>query len=297
MFKEFSATRSIRLDKLCAEQFKEYSRSYFQFLIEMGSVTCNGKRVKKRMIPSVGDEIQVFFLKAPEMELVPEDIPLEILYEDDAIICINKPAGMVVHPAPGHPNGTFVNALLYHCKALPPQDLRPGIVHRLDKETSGVLLAAKTIEAHQKLIESFSKREIEKEYLAITVGNPPEETIDAPIGRHPVKRKEMATVESGRHALTHFNVIASDGGFALVRARPVTGRTHQIRVHLKMQKTPVLGDPIYGSEKLSRKMGVKRTLLHAQRLTFPHPISGKTLEITAPFPDDFKKWAQSLQKI
>ena len=246
--------------------------------------------MKKREIPQVGDEIQIFFLASPELKLVAEPIPLEILYEDPSVICVYKPVGMVVHPAPGHPTGTFVNALLHHCQSLPPQDLRPGIVHRLDKDTSGVLLAAKTVEAHQKLIASFSNRDIEKEYLTITVGKPSQETVNAPIGRHKIKRKKMTVTETGREALTHFDVLDGYDGFFLVRARPVTGRTHQIRVHLKEQKTPVLGDPIYGSEKLNRKMGIQRTLLHAHRLTFPHPQTREKITITAPPPEDFQKW-------
>ena len=296
MIKSFIVDDPKRLDKLLAEQFIDHSRSYFQYLIEMGSVTRNGKRVKKREIPTVGDEIQIFFSVSPEIKLVPEDIPLEILYEDEAIICINKPVGMVVHPAPGHPTGTFVNALLHHCKSLPLQDLRPGIVHRLDKDTSGVLLAAKTLDAHKQLIESFSNRRIDKEYLTITVGKPSKASIDSPIGRHPVKRKEMAIVETGRHALTHFEVIDSREGFSFVRVKPVTGRTHQIRVHLKTQNAPILGDPIYGPENLSRKMGANRTLLHAHRLSFSHPSTGERVEITAPPPEDFQKWSSYIQK-
>ena len=296
MIKSFIIDEPIRLDKLLAKRFTDYSRSYFQYLIETGSITRNGKGVKKREIPAIGDEIQIFFSASPELELIPEDIPLEILYEDEDVICINKPVGMVVHPAPGHPTGTFVNALLHHCKSLPPQDLRPGIVHRLDKDTSGVLLAAKTSEAHRKLIEAFSNRKIDKEYLTITVGKPSKESIDAPIGRHRVKRKEMTTIETGRHALTHFEVIDSREGFSFVCAKPVTGRTHQIRVHLKAQNTPVLGDPIYGPEKLNRKLGALRTLLHAHRLSFPHPSTGERVEITAPPPDDFQKWSDYIQK-
>jgi len=297
MIKSFIIDEPKRLDKLLAERFTDYSRSYFQYLIEIGSITRNGKGVKKREIPAVGDEIQILFSVPPEMKLIPEDIPLDILYEDEAVICINKPVGMVVHPAPGHPTGTFVNALLYHCKSLPLQDLRPGIVHRLDKDTSGVLLAAKTLDAHRKLIEAFSSRKIDKEYLTITVGKPAKESIDAPIGRHPVKRKEMTTIETGRHALTHFEVIDSREGFSFVRVKPVTGRTHQIRVHLKAQNTPVLGDPIYGPEKLSRKLGARRTLLHAHRLSFPHPSTGERVEITAPPPEDFQKWSRYIQKV
>lgn len=292
--KNFIVEDSKRLDKLLAEVFPEHSRSYFQFLIDAGSVTCNGKKVKKRMIPNLGDEIQIFFLTSPEIELIPEDIPLDILYEDDAVICINKPAGMVVHPAPGHPTGTFVNALLYHCRSLPPQDLRPGIVHRLDKETSGVLLAAKTVDAHKKLIEAFSRREIEKEYQAVVVGNPGEKVIDEPIGRHPLKRKEMTILEKGRHATTIIETLKFSKGFSLVKAKPITGRTHQIRVHLKSINTPVIGDTLYGPVKLSRKLKVERHLLHAYRLTFPHPTNGKKITIEAPLPEDFKSFLKNI---
>jgi len=292
--KNFIVEDSKRLDKLLAEVFPEHSRSYFQFLIDAGSVTCNGKKVKKRMIPNLGDEIQIFFLTSPEIELIPEDIPLDILYEDDAVICINKPAGMVVHPAPGHPTGTFVNALLYHCRSLPPQDLRPGIVHRLDKETSGVLLAAKTVEAHKKLIEAFSRREIEKEYQAVVVGNPGEKVIDEPIGRHPLKRKEMTILEKGRHATTIIETLKFSKGFSLVKAKPITGRTHQIRVHLKSINTPVIGDTLYGPVKLSRKLKVERHLLHAYRLSFPHPTNGKKITIEAPLPEDFKSFLKNI---
>ena len=292
--KNFIVEEPKRLDKLLAEAFPEHSRSYFQYLIDAGSVTCNGKKVKKRVIPKLGDEIQVFFLTSPEIKLTPEDIPLEILYEDEAIICVNKPPGMVVHPAPGHTAETFVNALLYHCRSLPPQDLRPGIVHRLDKETSGVLLAAKTVEAHQKLIDAFSNRAINKEYLAIVVGNPGEIVVNQPIGRHPVKRKKMAIVEKGRQATTHIETLNFSEGFSLVKAKPITGRTHQIRVHLKYLKTPVLGDTLYGPEKLSRKLKVERQLLHAHHLSFSHPIHGKPIEIEAPLPEDFKTFLKFL---
>lgn len=292
--KNFIVEKTNRLDKLLADTFPEHSRNYFQFLIDAGSVTCNGKKVKKRAIPNLGDEIQIFFLACPEIELTPENIPLEVLYEDDAIICVNKPSGMVVHPAPGHPTGTFVNALLYHCRSLPPQDLRPGVVHRLDKETSGVLLAAKTIQAHKKLIEAFSHREIEKEYLAIVVGNPGEKIVDQPIGRHPHKRKEMTILKEGRHATTIIETLKSKKDFSLIQAKPITGRTHQIRVHLKSIKTPVIGDRLYGPESLNRKLKVERHLLHAHRLTFPHPILKKKIVIEAPLPDDFKSFLKNI---
>lgn len=297
MKETFIVDKPKRIDKLLAERFIAHSRNYFQYLIEMGCITCNGRKIKKREIPAVGDEIQIVFVDLPEIDLKPEEIPLEILYEDEAIICINKPAGMVVHPAPGHHSGTFVNALLYYCKSLPMEENRPGIVHRLDKETSGVLLAAKTLETHKKLIEAFSNRHIHKEYLAIVVGNPANQTIEAPIGRHPIKRKEMAISETGRSATTHIELLTSTKGFSLIKATPITGRTHQIRVHLRHIKAPILGDLVYGPSKLSEKLGAKRQLLHAHFLRFSHPITKKIMTITAPIPDDLQKWIDELSKI
>ena len=185
-----------RLDKLLSEKFKSNSRTYFQYLIENGSVLVNNKKVKKRFIPKIGDEIEIFFQALPDISLKAENIPLDILYEDEYIIAINKKANMVVHPAVGNWSNTFVNALLYHCKDLiyKDSDIRPGIVHRLDKNTTGVLLAAKTIKAQQKLIEQFKNREIKKKYLAITINKPKNQIISAPIARHKIKRKEKAIV-------------------------------------------------------------------------------------------------------
>jgi 23S rRNA pseudouridine1911/1915/1917 synthase len=198
---------------------------------------------------------------------------------------------MVVHPAPGHWSGTFVNALLGHCKDLAPSDdpLRPGIVHRLDKETTGVLLAAKTLQAHQKLIEMFSQRKMDKLYLAICQGRPANTTINMPIGRHPVHRKEMTVLPDGREAITEIQVAAFNDKTSLVLAKPRTGRTHQIRVHLKHIGCPIIGDPIYGRKDLH-----DRQLLHAYRLSFDHPITGCPIRILAPIPQDMKQWLQKL---
>ncbi len=190
----------MRLDKLLARHFPEHSRTYFQSLIEQGCVLVNAASLKKREMPKEGDEIDVCFLLTPEMTLEPENIPLDILYEDEYLIAVNKPENMVVHPAPGHPRGTFVNALLHHCRHLPGGDtLRPGIVHRLDKDTTGVLLAAKTAETHAKLVAQFSERRIAKYYLAVCVGTPKDGMIEAPIKRHPIHRKEMSVCfENGK---------------------------------------------------------------------------------------------------
>lgn len=280
-----------RIDKLLTNRFPNHSRTYFQHLIDTGLVLLNGESVKKRVIPEEGDEIEVCFQATPEASLQPEPIPLEILYEDEHLLAINKPPGLVVHPAPGHWTGTFVNALLYHCQNLAPgsDPLRPGIVHRLDKETTGVLLAAKTLIAHQKLIELFSSRRMEKLYLAICYGRPSNGTINIPIGRHPVHRKEMAALPDGREAITEIHVAAFNDKTSLVIAKPRTGRTHQIRVHLKHIGCPVLGDPIYG-----KRDDHDRQLLHAYRLTFDHPITGSPIRLVAPIPSDMRHWMQKL---
>lgn len=280
-----------RIDKLLAARFPRYSRTYFQNLIDSGCVLLNGEPVKKRIVPEEGDEIEVCFQATPEASLEPEDIPLDILYEDEHLLAINKPAGLVVHPAPGHWSGTFVNALLHHCKDIAPGDdpLRPGIVHRLDKDTTGVLIAAKTLPAHQKLIELFSGRRMEKLYLAICHGRPQSALINLPIGRHPVHRKEMAVLPDGREAVTEIQVAACNDKTSLVLAKPRTGRTHQIRIHLKHIGSPILGDPIYG-----QRDSHPRPLLHAYRLSFDHPITGSPIRLIAPIPQDMLQWMQKL---
>lgn len=280
-----------RLDKLLAAHFPSQSRSYFQFLIENDCVLVNGDKIKKREKPKIGDEIEICFLLTPECSLEPENIPLDILYEDEYLLAINKPAGMVVHPAPGHFSHTFVNALLFHCRTLEtsPDNLRPGIIHRLDKDTTGVLLAAKTLSAHQQLVSLFCKREIKKNYLAICLGNPGDVLIEAAIKRHPIKRKEMSICEDGgKEAISRCRVLAHHEKLSLVDVELITGRTHQIRVHLKHRNTPVLGDPVYGSLAANQKYGVTRQLLHAHRLQFIHPMTGQPIEIVAPLPQDMQ---------
>lgn len=273
-----------RLDLLLAQRFSDHSRAYFQEIIANGAVTINGQVAKKRTTPEIGDQIAVHFPPVDEIELVAEEIPLDILYEDAHIIAINKPVGMVVHPAPGHPRGTFVNALLFHCKNIENvgEEHRPGIVHRLDKETSGVLLAAKTRLAHEKLTELFATRQMEKEYLAVCVGNPGNGVVNRPIGRHKVHRKEMTICEKGKEALTEFETIRFEEPFSLVCCKPKTGRTHQIRVHLKSLGTPIFGDRIYGFEKINIKMEAPRMLLHAHKLSFIHPLTEEKISLEAP---------------
>lgn len=282
-----------RLDKILARRFKEiYSRTYFQYLIDEQLVLLNGVPIKKRTKPEEGDEIEVQFASAPEIELNPEQIPLSILYEDDHLLAVNKPAGMVVHPAPGHWSGTFVNGLLYHCGQLAGQDgsLRPGIVHRLDKETSGVLIAAKTLEMQQKLTLLFASRQVYKEYWSICIGKPADGEISAPIGRHPIHRKQMAIVPTGKQAVSFVKTLGWNEKLSFVQIVIATGRTHQIRVHLKYRGTPVLGDALYGNSSVNQFYGVQRQLLHAARTRFKHPLTGEEVELFAPPPEDMRRF-------
>lgn len=286
---------NLRLDKLLSIHFPELSRTYFQYLIEQGCVLVNGKVLKKRQSPKVGDEVEVCFLLTPEISLEPQNIPLDILFEDEYLIAVNKPVGMVVHPAPGHPKDTFVNALLYHCSGLRSQEgIRPGIVHRLDKDTSGVLLAAKTQQAHAQIVAQFMERNVRKDYLAICVGTPKEGLIDAPIKRHPVHRKEMAVCPEGKEAKSLCKILGKSEQLSLVEIQLLTGRTHQIRVHLKHIGCPVLGDAVYGSASANKRFQVERQLLHAYRLEFVHPMTKAPIQISAPVPQDFALMAKIL---
>lgn len=288
-----------RLDKILALRFQEIkSRSYFQYLIEQHKVLLNGELVKKRALPKVGDQIEIQFICLPELSLAPEAIPLDIIFEDESLIVVNKPAGMVVHPAVGNWSGTFVNALLYHCKGLESMldsSVRPGIVHRLDKDTTGLLIAAKTAEAHEKLSTLFSSRKIYKEYLAICIGNPGTLTINRPIGRNPSCYKQMAVVQQGgKEAITHCKTLAFNGKLAFASIELQTGRTHQIRVHLQSQGTPVLGDPVYGNLKINQSFGIQKQMLHAHCLRFSHPITQELLEFKAPLPDKMKELSENI---
>lgn len=273
-----------RLDKILARRFTEvYSRSYFEYLIEEHLVLLNGIPVKKRAKLKAGDEVEVEFAAIPEANLSPENIPLTILYEDDHLLAINKPVGMVVHPAPGNWSGTFVNALLYHCQELSASSdsIRPGIVHRLDKDTSGVLLAAKTMWMQQKLIELFASRQVYKEYLAICVGNPGKGEIEAPIGRHPVHRKQMAVVPNGKQARTLYQTVGWNDKLSIVKVHIITGRTHQVRVHLRHRGTPILGDEVYGQAQANAHYKVTHQLLHAFVVRLVHPLTGQSIELRA----------------
>ena len=285
---------SLRLDKFLCLKFPTCSRTYFQSLIEKGKVLINGISCKKREKPKTGDEIEICFELTPELSLEAQNIPLDILFEDDDLLVINKPPGMVVHPAPGHYRGTFVNALLFHCKGLdsqPEAPLRPGIVHRLDKDTSGALIAAKTSFAHKALVELFAERKIQKTYKAICLGRPTIFEISAPIKRHPTRRQEMAVcLEGGKAATTKLQIAAISSEMTLLDVELITGRTHQIRVHLKHIGCPILGDSVYGFEGSNTKWAAQRQLLHAEHLDFIHPRTGEKIEISAPIPADMQEF-------
>lgn len=290
-----------RLDAFLTQRFTTFSRTYFQTLIEQGLVLVNEHSQKKRYLVCAGDEIDVEFAATEEISLTPEPLHFDILYEDESLLAINKPAGLVVHPGAGNWTGTFVHGLLYHCKQLQGSDhLRPGIVHRLDKETTGVLLAAKTTAVQQQLVDNFSKRLIEKTYLAVCLGNPGNCLLTGRIGRHPTKRQQMAIVpQGGKEAITRVQTLAAHGKFSLVALFPTTGRTHQLRVHLQSIGCPIIGDPVYGIPLVNRNAHATRQLLHAYSLKFLHPLTQQPLIITAPLPSDMAPYfdTSSLSKL
>lgn len=281
-----------RLDRFLAERGELGTRSRVRRLLEQGAIRVDGRIPKAGHCLRAGERITAEDVVDPVRTLEPEPIALRILYEDEALLVIDKPAGLVVHPAPGHPRGTLVNALLHHlgtaasAGGLDPERL--GIVHRLDKETSGVLLVAKTAAALADLGEQFRRREVEKRYLALAWGrfDRPAVRVALPIGRHPVQRKKMAVVQRGREAVTRFEVVEQFRRAALVAAYPVTGRTHQIRVHLASSGHPVVGDQRYGR---GRPAPIGRQALHAERLRFRHPVTGRRLELRSPLPEDFRQ--------
>ena len=294
-FKVASDSSRERLDIFLSVQQTEISRSRLKKLIVEGWVTVNGVEQRAGYKVRAGDRIMIQVPSPVGLDTSPEAIPLNIIFEDEYLIALDKPVGMVVHPAPGHSSGTLVNALLYHCNDLSGIGgvERPGIVHRLDKDTSGLVIAAKTESAHKNLARQFKKRETRKEYLAIVKGNVKKDkgSIHASIGRHKVHRKKMDTrALNGREAQTEYEVVHRSVGWSYLRLWPKTGRTHQIRVHLASIHHPIIGDKLYGGKSTHHKMD--RQALHAHRLELKHPITGSNLSFCAPLPPDMVVFLQ-----
>ena len=282
-----------RLDAWLADALEELSRSRAQQLIDGGLVTLGDAGVKKNRPVAAGECYRVELPEPEEALPLPQDIPLDILYEDEELIVLNKPKGMVVHPAPGHPDGTLVNALLFHCGGSLSGVggvARPGIVHRLDMDTSGLMLCAKNDRAHRLLSAQLSDRSLSREYEAILRGTPREEsgTVDAPIGRSPRDRKKMAvTAQGSRRAVTRYRVLEAFPGYSYVRCALETGRTHQIRVHMAYIGHPVAGDPLYGGGKA--ELGLTSQCLHARSIRFIHPSTGEAMSFDSDLPEDFTR--------
>jgi 23S rRNA pseudouridine1911/1915/1917 synthase len=293
--------QGLRLDRGLAEQLPDLSRSRLQQLIRQGQVWLNGQPCLDKDRPlQAGDQIEVRIPPATPTSLQPEPIPLDILYEDEDLLVINKPRGLVVHPAPGHASGTLVHALLAHCPHLSGinGEQRPGIVHRLDKDTTGALVIAKHDQAHQHLQAQIQAKTARRIYLGVVFGRPAQSqgTISAPIGRHPVDRQKMAvlTPGQGRVAVTHWQVLERLGNYTLMQFELETGRTHQIRVHAAHMRLPIVGDPLYTQSKTS-PVKLSGQALHAWKLSFIHPRSGQPMHFTAPLPEEFERLLRQLR--
>ena len=281
-----------RVDLFLAQSLPELTRSAVQRLLEQGLVTCNGSPVKKNAKTTAGDVYEVTLPDVKPAELTAQNIPLDIVYEDGDVLVVNKPKGLVVHPAAGHEDGTLVNALLYHCGDSLSGingEQRPGIVHRIDMDTSGLLIVAKNDFAHQRLSAQLQDHTLRRTYECIVRGGFREDsgTVNAPIGRHPTDRKRMAVTEkNSRAAVTHWEVIARYGAYTHLRCRLETGRTHQIRVHMAYLGHPIAGDPLYGVKK--PELGLTSQCLHARELTFVHPRTGEEMTFTCDLPQEFQ---------
>lgn len=286
-----------RLDIYIAENFNELSRTMIKKLIESNNILVNDKSEKVSYKVQANDNISIDIPEAKETKLKAQEIPLDIIYEDSDIIVINKPKGMVVHPANGNPDGTLVNAILSICKNSLSGiggELRPGIVHRLDKDTSGLIIVAKNDKAHINMSEQIKERNVKKTYIALVRGNVPEEeaTINMPIGRSTKDRKKMAVTKNGKQAITHFKVLKRYSKYTLLEIKIETGRTHQIRVHMAEIGYPVVGDTVYSNGK--NEFGIEGQMLHAYKLEFMHPITNKHMELTAPLPQYFEEILKKL---
>ena len=283
--------QDVRLDVYIADKYKDLSRTMVQKLIEEGSIKVNGNIKKLSYKVQLNDEISICIPKAKETDLKPQEIPIEVVYEDDDIIVVNKPKGLVVHPANGNPDGTLVNAIMAMCKERLSGiggELRPGIVHRLDKDTSGLLIVAKNDKAHINMSEQIKNRQVTKKYIALVRGVIQEDdaTIDMPIGRSTKDRKKMAVTKNGKQAVTHFKVLKRYPKYTLLEVKIDTGRTHQIRVHMAEIGHPVVGDMVYSNGK--NDFGIQGQMLHAKSLDFKHPITGKQMHLEAELPQYFK---------
>ena len=290
-----------RIDSWLAEQIEGLTRSAAQNLLTDGAVRCNGQSLKKNYKLVGGETIAVTLPELREVDLTPEDIPLDIIYEDADIIVVNKPRGMVVHPAAGNWNGTLVNALMFHCGDSLSGingEHRPGIVHRIDKDTSGLLVVAKNDTAHQSLAAQIAAHTAHRGYEAIVVGSPrlDEGTVDKPIARHKTDRKKMAIVEGGREAITHYRVLKRYRGYTHMAFTLETGRTHQIRVHMASIGHPIIGDPVYGLKK-DRFSDIGGQCLHASHLTLTHPRTGEKMDFFAPLPAYFTDILDKLERM
>ncbi len=295
-----SEDRGVRLDSFLACRVPELTRSAAARLIETGRVTVAGRTAAKSCRLEGGELVEAELPDPEPTQALPQDIPLDVVYEDEDVIVVNKPAGLVVHPAPGHPDGTLVNALLHHCGSSLSGiggELRPGIVHRIDRDTSGLIIAAKNDAAHQALSAQLQDHTLARTYEAVVVGNLREDrgTVDAPIGRHHTDRKKMAVTErGGRAAVTHWEVLERFQGFTHVRCRLETGRTHQIRVHMAHLGHPICGDTVYGARK--PVPGLTGQCLHAVGLRFIHPRTGEAVELSCPLSDAFTALLEKLRK-
>ncbi|WP_299509473.1 RluA family pseudouridine synthase [uncultured Rummeliibacillus sp.] len=296
----YTATEEVngeRIDKALASMQQEWSRTQIQGFVQGGFVNVNGQEVNRKYKVQVGDVIEVNPPEPEPLEIIAEDLNLEIVYEDSDVLVVNKPKGMVVHPAPGHTKGTLVNGLMYHCKDLSGINgvMRPGIVHRIDKDTSGLLMVAKNDQAHESLVQQLVDKTVTRRYTALVHGHIPHDkgTIDAPIGRDPKDRQKMGIVDNGKHAVTHFQVIGRFGvDYTLIECRLETGRTHQIRVHMNYIGYPLVGDPKYG---LKKTIDFGGQVLHAGILGFVHPRTKEYLEFEAPLPADYQQLLEKLK--
>ncbi|MBA4537588.1 RluA family pseudouridine synthase [Bacillus aquiflavi] len=285
-----------RIDKVLSTLNNEWSRTQVQQWVKEGNVLVNGEKVKPNYKCILNDKMIIHIEEDEELKVIPEKMNLDIYFEDQDCIVVNKPRGMVVHPAPGHPRGTLINGVLEHCHSLSNinDGLRPGVVHRIDKDTSGLLMIAKTDFAHEKLVKQLIEKTVIRKYKAVVHGVIPHDygTIDAPIGRDPKDRQRMAVIDDGKHAVTHFAVLKRFKEFTFVECQLETGRTHQIRVHMKYIGYPLAGDPKYGPRKT---LSIEGQVLHAGILGFHHPRTGEYLQFEAPLPNEFRQIIKMLE--